>query len=316
MMNRRQFLLSAAVAAGPSMTPKERVRRALKGEDVDRPPFSAWHHFHDTDQPAEAHAKSTLEFHRQFRTDLVKVMSDYPYPKGTHAKWYQLRVNRHPFPEQIRALELIRDGLAGEAYFLETVFNPWKVAENLSSPEEVMRLKKDHPRLLLTALEAIAESEAQHAKKAIAAGAAGIFLAIANAQTDIMTRADYAKYSEPFDKLILSAAAGAPLNTLHLHGDKVYADHFLNKGWAASAVNYSAFGTGLDIKKVRAKYAGLIMAGIDEKNFRKLTGDQMQEQAKRARSEAGKKFLLAPGCSVPDDSTDEELLRLTKAAGA
>jgi uroporphyrinogen decarboxylase len=317
MMNRRQFLFAAAaVGANAQMTPKERVRRALKGEDVDRPPFSVWHHFHDQDEPAEAHAQSTLEFHRQFRTDLVKVMSDYPYPKSKRAKWYQLRVDRNPFPEQIHALELIRDGLAGEAPFVETIFNPWKVAENLSSPDEVKRLRKDHPRLLMTALEAIAESEAQHAKKALAAGASGIFLAIANAQTGIMTRAEYAKYSEPFDKLILTAAAGAPLNTLHLHGDKVYVDHFLNKGWAASSINYSVHGTGISVATVRKKYPGLIMAGIDERNFRKLTPEQLAEQAKGARAAAGKKFLLAPGCSVPDDSADEELLRFTKAAGA
>jgi hypothetical protein len=29
-----------------------------------------------------------------------------------------------PFPEQLRALELIRDGLRGQAYFVETIFNP------------------------------------------------------------------------------------------------------------------------------------------------------------------------------------------------
>lgn len=319
MLSRRTLLLGAPGmlrGEGASLTPKERIDRVLKGADVDRPPFSVWHHFHDTDAPAEEHAKSTLDFHNQFRTDLVKVMSDYPYPKGTGEKWYQLRVNRNPFPEQIRALELIRDGLDGKAYFLETIFNPWKVAENLSSPAEVMRLKRDHPRILLTALEAIAESEAQHAQKAVASGAAGIFLAIANAQTGILTRAEYTRFSEPFDKLILSAVAGAPLNTLHLHGEKVYVDHFFAKGWAARAVNYSSFGTGIGVAHVRPKYPGVIMAGIDEVHFRNLSGEQLEQQAKTARSAAGKKFILAPGCSVPDDSTDEELMRFVKVAGA
>ena len=97
-----------------------------------------------------------------------------------------------PFPEQFQALEIIRDGLTGRSYFLETIFNPWNVAEKLSSPQEVVRLKNEDPQALLDALEAIAESEANHAKKAVTTGAAGIFLAIANAQDGIMTQADYA----------------------------------------------------------------------------------------------------------------------------
>jgi uroporphyrinogen-III decarboxylase len=81
----------------------------------------------------------------------------------------------------------------------------------MSSPEDVLRLKQENPKALEAVLEAIAESEASHARKAIAAGAAGIFLAIANAQDGIMTQEDYARFSESFDSLIL-AAVSAPLN--------------------------------------------------------------------------------------------------------
>ena len=79
-----------------------------------------------------------------YRTDLVKVMSDFPYPKPT-GKWYELKVNPNPFPDQIRALELIRNGLQGNAYMIETVFNPWNVAQKLSSKEDVLRLKQEKP---------------------------------------------------------------------------------------------------------------------------------------------------------------------------
>jgi hypothetical protein len=42
----------------------------------------------------------------------------------------------------------------------------------------------------------------------------------------------------------------------------------------------------------------------------------MERQWHAAQRAAGKKFILAPGCSVPDDSTDEELGRLPKVLGA
>ncbi len=305
---------AAFTLRGATMTSKERVDRARKGADVDRPPFSLWHHFLDESKPGEQHALSTLEFHQKFHTDLVKVMSDYPYPKPK-AEWYGLREEKNPFPQQIRALQQIRDGLRGQAYFVETLFNPWKVAENLSSVAEVRRLQDEKPQALLDALELIAKSEANHARLALAAGAAGVFVAIANAQDGIMTQADYAKFSEPFDKLVFEAVRSAPLNILHLHGDKVYLDRFY-QGWPASAINYSMHGTGVPIAKVRQGYSGVILGGIDEVNYRKLTPADLKRQWSEAAQAAGTKFILTPGCSVPNDSSDEELSRLSKVLNA
>lgn len=296
------------------MTSKERVDRAIKGEDVDRTPFTFWHHFLDDSKPGEDHARSTLDFHQKFHTDLVKVMSDYPYPKPK-AEWYVLREEKNPFPRQIVALEQIRGGLNNQAYFVETIFNPWKVAENLSSVDQVRKLQHEKPQALLDALEVIAKSEANHARRSITAGAAGIFLAIANAQDGYMTQEDYAKFSEPFDKMVLEAVRSAPLNVLHLHGDKVYLDRFY-RGWQAAAINYSMHGTGVSIAHAREQYTGVILAGLDEVNYRKLTPLDLKRQWIDARKAAGGKFILTPGCSVPNDSTDAELSQLPRMFGA
>jgi len=314
MLSRRDLLYFTAAgafgAARSKMTPRQRVDRALQGRDVDRSPFSYWHHFGLEKLPGDRHAEATLAFHRKFHTDLVKVMSDYPYPKP-EGEWYQLRVLDSPYPEQLRALELIRKGLAGRAHFVETIFNPWNVAEKLSSPEEVLRLKSGKPDVLLSTLEVIAESQANHVRKAIETGASGIFLAIANAQDGILSREDYVKFSEPFDRLVLQAASDSPLNTLHLHGDKVYLRHFV-EGWPAAVINYSCHGTGVSIADMRNDYRGVIMGGLDEVNFRKLTEAELKQQWLAARLQAGKRLILTPGCSVPNDSRDEELLRLPK----
>src|SRR5512146_981123 len=99
MLNRREFLALAAAlpaSAARSMTSKERVDRALRGADVDRTPFTFWYHFGLQNEPGTRHAQATLEFHRKFRTDLVKVMSDYPFPKPTGA-WYQVKVQQNAF---------------------------------------------------------------------------------------------------------------------------------------------------------------------------------------------------------------------------
>ncbi len=313
-MTRRQVLLSfPALALGAKLNHKQRVDRALQGLEVDRPPFSFWYHFGLEKYPGERHARATLDFHRKFGTDLVKVMSDYPFPRRAQP-WYALRPEENPFPEQIRALEMIREGLAGSAYFIETIFNPWNVAEKLSSREEVLRLKSEKPQALLDALEGIARSEASHARRAVAAGAAGIFLAIANADASVLTEAEYARFSEPFDKMILEAVKDAPLNTLHLHGSKVYLHRFY-RGWPATVFHYSTHATGVPIAEVRRQYPGVIMGGLDETNFRKLTEAELREQWRAAAKAAGPRFILAPGCSVPNDTTDEELMRLVRILG-
>jgi uroporphyrinogen decarboxylase len=287
------------------MQPRERVDAALAGKDVDRPPFTLWYHFGVEKEGPEAHARATLNFHERFGTDLIKVMSDFPFPKPA-GNWWEVKVVQNPFEPQIRALALIRDGLARRKHFLETIFNPWNVAEKMSSKEEVARMMREHPQRLLTALDAIARSEAAHAKRAIQTGASGVFLAIANAQDGIMTEAEYAKFSEPFDRMILDAVKDAPMNTLHLHGDKVYLNRFL-KGWPATIVNYSQHGTGVDIATIRKQSPGVLMGGIDEVNFRKLTPSDFQAQARKAQTAAGARFILAPGCSVPNDTTDGEI---------
>ena len=321
-LSRREFLAVAGtplvarfdLPADKRLSGRERVDRAIEGRDVDRPPFSFWHHFGLQNELPERFAQATLDFHAKFRTDLVKVMSDFAYPKP-RGPWYELREEANPFPAQVQALTVIGRSLGGQAHFIETIFNPWKVAENLSSPQDVLRMKNEQPQRLLDALEVITKSEANHARRAIAVGASGIFLAIANAQHSILSQDDYAKFSEPFDRQVLRATSSARLNTLHLHGDTVYLERFY-QGWAAGAINYSVQGTQVPIGQVRKQYHGVLMGGLDEQRFRSLSPETLRSEYESARKEAGKRFILTPGCSVPNDSTDAELMRIPEMFGA
>lgn len=317
-MLRRQFVLAAAAAATAaavgarsSLSRTGRVKRALAGNDLDRPPFTFWHHFGL--KTPEDHAAATMKFHRDYHTDIVKVMSDFPYPKPA-GKWYELQPEANPFAPQIRALESIRDGLAGDAPFVETLFNPWNVAEKLSSKDEVLRLKSENPQALLDALDAITTSEINHARRAIAAGAAGIFLSVANANAASLSRADYERFSRPFDRRILEAVSGAWLNILHVHVEPVYLDLF--RDFPAPVFNYSLHVSKIPIANVREKFTATIAGGIDELNYRKLADKEVVAQWRSAQAAAGGKFILTPGCSVPNDSARQELLRLPNLLGA
>jgi uroporphyrinogen decarboxylase len=239
-------------------------------------------------------------------------MSDFPYPRPA-GKWWEAKPVASPFEPQLKALAIIRDGLGKRKHFVETIFNPWNVAEKLSSRDEVIRLMREKPQQLLDALEAIARSEASHARKAAATGASGIFLAIANAQHGILEPAEYAKFSEPFDRMVLDAVQGAPLNVLHLHGDKLYPEPFLEPWPGATVIQYSPHGTGVAVGEFRKRYPGVLMCGIDERSFRTTTQSAFAGQIRRAKAAAGPRFILAPGCSVPNDTADTEILRFVAA---
>ena len=308
-MFRRVFILSTAAVlssrAQSSLGKAERVKRALAGKELDRPPFTFWHHFGL--KAPEEHAAATLKFHRDYRTDIVKVMSDFPYPKPA-GKWYELKPEANPFAPQLRALDLIRNGLNGDAPYIETIFNPWKVAENLSSKEEALRLTKENPKALLAALDVITTSEINHAKRAISAGAAGILLAVANANSGSLSRSDYERFSRPFDRRILEAVSGAWLNFLHVHIEPGYLDLFHD--FPAPVFNYSLHVSKIPVSEVRKQYPAAIAGGIDEVNYRKLTEKELSAQWHAAQAAAGGKFILTPGCSVPNDSQPAELQRL------
>src|SRR5262245_22894164 len=282
MLSRRTFLQLAtalATARARSATAKsqmhkiERVKAALQGERVDRVPFTCWHHFGLEKQPGEKHAEATIAFYRQFDVDLLKVMSDFPYPApgglekiSQPEDWQRLEPLKNPFPEQIKALRLIHKELKGQALFVETIFHSWNVAEKLSSKKDLTQLKENDPKLFKKVLRAISESQANHARLALDAGAAGIFLAVSAADQLVTDSQDYVKMGRESDLIILEAVKDKSLlNILHVHGKKPHWDTLVT--YPVQAMNYSVHGTGVALTDARRKFTGTLMGGLNEEKI-------------------------------------------------
>jgi uroporphyrinogen decarboxylase len=116
----------------------ERVTKALKGEEVDRPPFSFWYHFGLQHMSWKEHATAETDFYRAYDLDFLKVMSDfpYPYPAGLEAvasedDWRRVEPvdpEDECWRQQLSALSSISDQIGKEAMFIETIFSPWTTA--------------------------------------------------------------------------------------------------------------------------------------------------------------------------------------------
>src|ERR1700727_810352 len=131
----------SSFASSTRLSHKERIDRALRGEDVDRPPFSFWHHYKRP--TAQLEAQDHLEFHRRYDTDFVKVMNDFDYPRSKTGRGYEVEPVKTPYPEQLHTLELVREGLQGNAYFVDTLYGPYMTAMLLLAAEPEFAGKKN-----------------------------------------------------------------------------------------------------------------------------------------------------------------------------
>jgi uroporphyrinogen decarboxylase len=316
------------VAAEASLTHKERVDRALAGRELDRPPFTLYHHYKRP--TASLEAADHLAFHRDYRTDIVKVMNDFAYPASETGRWWELRPLDSPYPRQLETLRQVRDGLNGDAYFIDTLYGPYMTAMILfASLPEYKGLSDSDPRVIGDlaefqhrqpdawhgALEAITQSTVNHIRRSKETGASGALVSIFNAHSSYGTTADYERFSRPYDKRVLEALADTRLTFLHLHNlDRSYLDQF--RDFPAPVIQYSVKTSGIPVSELRRRYPQAIAGGVDEIGFRSLTVAQMRAQWQAAREEAGPKYIATPGCSVPNDSTPGELARFPEALGA
>lgn len=316
------------------MNKKERVDAALAGAAVDRVPVSFWGHSYLKEWSAEDLAEAMLANYRQYDWDYMKVNPRASYhvedwgatlersadpnrgPRFTNwpvrepGDWRRLRPlspDRGVLAEQLQALRQIRDGLAGEAYFMQTIFSPLSVAKYLvgNQPGPVKTTIADNPDALRAALDVIVETFAAYAQATLEAGASGIFFATTGwASADALTEEQYRRFGREYDVRVIQAFAGkAPLNVLHNCGEHIYFDLLSDYpveaiSWAATLPGNPSLAEGKE-RTIRA-----VMGGVNEKTtLPNGTPEQVDEEVRQAIKETdGRRVLIAPGCSIPPRS--------------
>jgi uroporphyrinogen decarboxylase len=124
------------------MSKRARVEAALRGEKLDRPPFSFWHHFRPHGS-ARALAAATLDFFGRFDLDIYKQMPDlpYPFPHGGITRlddWHLLApidVHAGNFGRQLDAMRRIRAAIGPQVPLIGTLFSPLTEACVSTSPK-------------------------------------------------------------------------------------------------------------------------------------------------------------------------------------
>ncbi|MFQ6019607.1 MAG: uroporphyrinogen decarboxylase family protein [Dehalococcoidia bacterium] len=327
------------------MTKRERVLAALRGEQVDRVPVSAWRHDFLREWTPEGLAQATIDAYRKFDWDFVKVNPRASYYAEDWGSRYQpsgradqspqliepavksaadlarvraLDVSRGAYGEQLAALGIIAGELAGEAPVVQTVFSPLAVMSRLTgSTEAVQGLMREAPRQFEAALIIVAETLADYARACLDRGAAGIFFATVEwGSRDSISAADYERFGRPFDLQVLAVIPRAGFNVLHVCRDNNLLEHLLDYPVAAFHWDVRARANPR-LADILARSNKAVMGGVARETIMAPgSPEAVAAEARAAIAETGgRRFLLAPGCSVDPQAPAANLHALREAAG-
>lgn len=291
------------------MNKRERVETVLRGDAPDRAPMSCWYHFGHQFLPGEKFAELVCAFFDYYDFDWLKVMNDYFYPmppgmtevKSANdlRKLAPFEIERSPLNEQLKALRLIREHLAGRAYFVDTVFDPYQTLQRSPAGQRLPVLIEEHPQAVLDALEVVTENLIAYAQKSLAAGAAGIFVSVLGSKEQ-MTREDFLRFEKPFAMRLLEAVKDdGPMNTLHAHGHHIDVEHVLD--FPVNIISWEDRVPGNpSLQEMKARFPGCVMGGIANTVMTRHTPEYLMNMVREGMEMGGaSRFFLANGCSIP-----------------
>ncbi len=325
------------------VTPRERVWAALRGDPVDRPPVSFWGHVYDRESSAEDLVQVTLAFQREHAWDWVKLnprkhyhvepwgvryrygggAADKPvleaWPVHRSSDWDAIAERPHDqgaLAEQIEAVRLLRRGLPSDVPFVQTVFTPLAIlGEMVREPRELKDHLRSDPDRVRHALDAVTRTFEPYVRALLAAGADGIYLATVDwASRDLMSPQEYRAWARPYDLRLLEAASGAAFNVLHVCKRRnllfELADYPVQAfSWSATDSTNPTLADGL--KRLK----GAVMGGIAyDDTLREADPERLVAEYRRGLDQTGgRRWLVAPGCSIPPAASAANLRAVRQA---
>lgn len=304
------------------MLPKERVLSALLGREVDRPPYCFWHHFKPNGL-AKILAEQTVDFFiTQFNQDIVKIMPDLLYPQpATLLKHVdqmldipKLSHTEPIFQEQISCIRLIRQSIGPEYPLLLTLFSPLTYAMKFIGKKKAADFARSDSETFKKGLTILTGNLQLLIHDAIKAGISGIFFSSMGATRAYFTKKEYQEFGVPYDLKTLEATEHGWLNVSHIHAeadqfkDSIYFDLFTN--YPVHALSWADRITGPRLDEAMKMTSKCLMGGLSE-NGPLLKGNktEIENEINQAIDETngGRRIILAPGCSLPDNTPTENL---------
>lgn len=316
------------------MTKKQRVLAVLRGEKPDHTPVGFSLHFPADRNSGEAGVQAHLEFFRETDTDIIKIMNENLVPaQGTIQKprdWSCIvSINKEtPFiKKQLDFTKAILDRYSCDGYTLGTLHG---ITASSIHPIEQMygydgsrSLLLEHLREnegpVLDAMKRIAEGMCALAWGYREAGVNGIYYAALGGETRWFTDEEFARWVEPFDRLILSEIRKAGRDVfLHICKDGLNMERYRGYGELCDAVNWGVYEAPLTLEDGQGLFPGkALMGGLPNRSSVMTEGSREQltmeaQQLIRQFSPTG--FILGADCTLPTEIPYERVRWLAESA--
>ena len=320
-------------------TSRERVLATVRGEATDRPPISFWGHVYDRESSAEDLVAHTVERWERHQWDWVKlnprkhyhvepwgVRYAYPeipggkpvvveYPVHGPADWDAIEALPHDqgaLGEQLEAVRALRARLPHDVPLLQTVFTPLAILAEMTEPPTALRdLLDREPQRVARALEAVTRTFERYVAEVMRAGADGIYLGTVDwGSKSFVTDAQLRRWSRPYNLRLLAAAGASPFHMMHVcKGDAhlfEFADYPVGSwSWDSTAPDNPSLSEGL------ARLPGAVVGGIGhESELQRGPEATISAFHLALRETGGRRWLCAPGCSMPPQTPEATLSAL------
>jgi uroporphyrinogen decarboxylase len=305
---------------------RQRIEACLTAGSLDRVPVILWRHFPVDDQDPLRLAQATIHFQKQFDFDAVKVtpassfcVKDWgaediwrgasegtreyiKHPIQKAEDWAKLPVldpTAGWLGKQLVCLKVITAELGKETPIIQTIFNPLTQAKNLASRDKVLMWMRKYPETFKQGLRTITETTIRFIEEAQKTGIDGIFYAVQHAQYGIMSEEEYREFGLKYDLEVLEAAKPFWFNMLHLHGEDIMFDLFVDL--PVQAINWHDQETPPSLEEAKGKFKGAVCGGLLRYTAMVLgTPEEIVAQARKAiEATQGERFILGTGCVVP-----------------
>jgi uroporphyrinogen decarboxylase len=300
------------------MTKKERVLALVKGQKPDRCPVSFSCHFASEDTSVEKAVQAHLDYIRDSNMDVAKVMNENQL-RGAHlvsspddlAKISLTPESLKGLDAQVELVARIVEALEEKVFVLATLHGPFVSIHHMSGRSGAFvenldfyrKCKDEAPTAMNTALEIASEFLCELARRCVAVGADGIYLAALGSQKGVMSDEEYGALVRPFDLRVLESAGASSVNVLHMCGKNLSFPRF--KNYPAQIVNWEFGGQNLSMEEGFEFFGErtAVMGGLSNREgpvVENGTPSEIERSVHQVLTAAAdKRFILGAGCTIP-----------------
>jgi uroporphyrinogen decarboxylase len=312
-----------------SASKRARLEACLSGIKPDRTPIALWRHFPVDDQTPEGLAAATLDFQRTYNFDFIKVTPTSSFclkDWGSQDEWqgategtrvYTRRIIQSPedwtrlsildplngyLGEQLVCLRLLMEECntgPDPVPVIQTIFSPLAQAKNLAGADLLLVHLRQYPEALQAGLKIIAESTARFIELTRSIGIAGIFYAVQQASYSLLSGEEYDRLGRPYDLQVLEPAKDFWFNMLHLHGNAVMFQKFID--YPVQIINWHDRDTYPSLEEAHSLFPRLLCGGLQREKTMVLGNPvRVTAEARDAiQMTQGLRFILGTGCVLP-----------------